>query len=248
MRNMWQTINSIKYSYMLYSGSGINLALICLTVIYLYIQGQQRKKRNLLYLVCVLLILLLNPFTANNIMTFVTPEIGYWMAFMVIPSAIFISYGITKGVITQDTKRNQRVVGGICILLLLISTNFTFVLEDIHLIDGKYKITDEAMEVQQIVSQAGEMYVIAPREIAEQLREYDASIRVLGGDTEKWSALEDISNNWTNMEKLADYAALYGCNCIIYPREHEEGAAQLDSIKFTVMAQTENYYICFYQY
>lgn len=244
---MWQVLKNIKYGYVVYSAIGINLALIWLTGIYLYIQGLQKQKKNLLYLVAVLIFLLLNPITANNIMTFVSQEEGYWMAFLIIPSAVFIAYGMTKLIITQREEKVQwgLMVGGV--LILLVSTNFNFSLEGIGVINNQYKISQEAREIQQMTSAIGDLYIIAPREIGEELREYDVSVRVLGGDAEKWAVLEEISSNWTDLEKIAGKAAIYGCNCIVYPKTKAENVT-MEKINFTMVGETENYFIYLYRY
>lgn len=244
---MQSMLNSIKYAYVVYSAIGISMVLIWIAIIYLYIQEANKQKRNLLYLVGILLFLILNPFTANNIMSFVVWGIGYWMVFMIIPSAVFVAYGMTKVIITQQEEKKQWILAGGCIIILLVSINFTFSLENIKLPDNKYKISEEAMELQQILSGFGSVYVIAPREIEEQLREYDTSIRVMGGDSDKWNVLTDISSNWSDTDKLVNYAMTYGCNCIVYPKDDEVRLTMGDG-KFALSADTENYYIYLYQY
>lgn len=243
-------LNNIRYGYVVYSAVGINLVLLWVVGVYLYIKEvhKQKQKQNLLFLVCMLGIMLLYPFSANNIMTFAKCGMGYWMAFMVLPAAVFISYGMTKLIITQQEKKCQKILLGACVLILVISTNFTFSWEDIGNIDNKYKMSEEALEIQQIISGLGSAYVIAPKEIAQQLREYDTTVRVLGGDTEKWTALDDISSNWGDLDKIKHYSNFYGANCIVYPKDEIKEKTNFEKIEFSFTGETENYNIYIYQY
>lgn len=237
---MQQILTTVKDAYTAYSTMGINLALVWISIIYLYIHEENKQKRNFVYFILVMVLLVLNPFTANNIITFYMQNENYYPIFAIIPSAILVAYTMTKVVSVEKEKVTRRVLlGGFCIILL-ISVNCNFTTENIGMTDNKYRVLDEAQELQQVISSLGDVYVIAPREVGEQLRECDSSVRVLGGDDEKWGAINDISQNWSDSEKIKNYAAAYGVNCIICPKGDEE-REKLDSESFLLLAETENY-------
>lgn len=237
---MQQVINSIRYGYAIFSGLGINLVLLWSAVIYLLLYEKSKDKRNLLYMVFVLLFFLLNPFTANNLMTFGAQQ-EYWKAFSMIPTAILIAYSMVKLIASESEKRKKRYLVAGFLMVLLISSNFDVAEKPIGIPENKYILSSEIVEVQQIVSPYGDAYVMAPRTVAEQLREYDASIRVLGGDGEKWSAIEEISKDWTDSDKIYSCAVSYGVTCIVTPKP-EDGSI-LDPTRFGLIGQTENYCI-----
>lgn len=237
---MQQILTTIKDAYNAYSSFGINLTLLWIAIIYLYIQEESRQKRNLMYAVLVMMFLLLNPFTANNIVTFYMENESYHRIFAIIPSGVIIAYGMAKAVSEEKKKMIGRGLLCCFVVVLLVSVNLTFTTENIGLTGNKYKVSDEVRELQQIVSELGNVYVIAPREIGEQLREYDLSVRVMGGDDEKWGVINDISQNWTDSEKIKNYAVTYGANCIICPKE-EKQAVGLDSKSFSIVAETKKY-------
>lgn len=238
---MQQILTTIRDAYTAYSGFGINLALVWIAVIYLYIQEENKQKRNFMYFVLVMMFLLLNPFTANNIVTFYMENESYHRIFAIIPAAALIAYAMTKAVSEEKKKTTRLTLLGGFIVILLISVNFNFTTENIAMAENRYKVSDETWELQQIVSRMGDVYVIAPREVSEQLREYDVSFRVMGGDEEKWGIINDISQNWSDSEKIRDYALAYGANCIICPKGEETGV--LDAESFSLVAETENYWV-----
>lgn len=234
---MQQILTTIKDSYTAYSGFGINLALVWIAIIYLYIQEENKQKRNFTYFILVMMFLVLNPFTSNNIITFYMGNESYYRIFAIIPSVVLIAYAMTKAVLAEKEKTTRLALACGFIVVLLISVNFNFTTENISMLDNKYRVSDETQELQQIVSGLGDVYVIAPREIGEQLRECDSSVRIFGGDEEKWGAINDISQNWEDSEKIRNYAVAYGANCVVCPKGDEE----LNLEAFSLVAETENY-------
>lgn len=229
---MQQIVNAIRDSYTVYSSLGINLALVWIAIIFLYIQEKGRQKRNFMYGVILMMLLLLNPFTAG--------KEDYYGMVAIIPVVVLLAYIMAKMVSEEREKWNRLIFLCGFLVILLVSMNFYFTTENIGIIENEYKVSDEAQELQQIVSELGNVYVIAPREIGEQLREYDVSFRILGGDEEKWGVINDISQNWSDSEKIKNYADIYDAKCIVCPKG-EEGSQGLDSESFSLIAQTENY-------
>lgn len=229
---MQQIVNAIRESYGAYSGLGINLALVWVAIIYLYIQEKGRQKRNFMYLIVLLMLLLLNPFTAG--------KEDYYGMVAIIPVVVLLAYIMAKMVSEEREKWNRLIFLCGFLVILLVSMNFYFTTENIGIIENEYKVSDETQELQQIVSELGNVYVIAPREIGEQLREYDVSFRMLGGDEETWGVINDISQNWFDSEKIMNYASAYGATCVICPKG-EDGSQGLDPESFSLIAETENY-------
>ena len=95
---MQQILTIIKDSYTAYSSLGINLALVWIAIIYLYIQEENKQKRNFTYFILIMMFLVLNPFTANNIITFYMENESYHRIFAIIPSVVLIAYAMTKEV------------------------------------------------------------------------------------------------------------------------------------------------------
>ena len=237
---MQQILTTIKDAYTVYYGSGINLVLVWIAIIYLYIREENKQKRNFMYFILIMMFLVLNPFTANNIIAFYMENESYHKIFAIIPSVVLIAYAMTKAILAEKEKTTRFALACGFVGVLLISVNFNFTTENISMPDNKYRVSDEAQELQQIVSGLGDVYVIAPREIGEQLREYNPSVRILGGDDEKWGAINDISQNWEDSEKIRNYAVVYGANCIICPKGDEENKG-LDLESFTLVAEIKNY-------
>ncbi|MCI5622048.1 MAG: hypothetical protein MR355_10920 [Lachnospiraceae bacterium] len=231
---MLQILNAIRESNGAYSDLGINLALLWVGIIYLYIREENRQRRSFMYVVLDLMFLLLNPFTAGNG--------NYYRMVAIIPTVTLLAYVMAKTMVKESKKTNRVILVAGFLVILLISLNFRFTTGNIGVIENKYKVSDEAQELQQIVSELGDVYVIAPREIGEQLREYDVSFRILGGDEEKWGVINDISQNWSDSEKIKNYADIYDAKCIVCPKD-EDGSQGLDPESFSLIAQTENYWV-----
>lgn len=229
---MQQILNAIREYYGVYSGLEINLALVWIAIIFLYIREENRQRRSFMYVVLVLMFLLLNPFTAGNG--------NYYRMVAIIPTVTLLAYVMAKTMVIERKKTNRVIIVAGFLVILLFSLNFRFTTGNIGVIENKYKVSDEAQELQQIVSELGDVYVIAPREIGEQLREYDVSFRILGGDEEKWRVINDISQNWSDSEKIERYAVTYDSKCIICPKG-EDGNQMLDPESFSMVGETENY-------
>lgn len=238
---MQQILTIIKNDYLTFCKYGINMVLIWVAFIYLFLKEKNGQKRNLLYLVMTILFLLLNPFIVNNLITFGTTSVNYWTAYTMVPSTVFIAYAMTKLVMKENNPRKQGFLIAGFIIVLFVSTNFESMSDGLSLIVNKYKIPEEIIEIQKIMGQHGEVYVIAPRDVGEWLREYDSSVRILGGDGEKWYAIGDMSEDWKDADKIYSYAVSYGVTCIVTPK-NEEGEI-LDPTRFGLVGQTENYYI-----
>lgn len=229
---MQQVLHALRDSYTTYSGLGLNLALVWVAIIYLYVQEKNCQKQNFMYLIFLLMLLLLNPFTAGN---------GeFYRMVAIIPGVVLVAYTMAKMVSQEREKSNRLLLVSGVLVILFFSLNFHFTTENIGMIENKYKVSDEAQELQQIVRELGDVYVIAPREIGEQMREYDVSFRVLGGDDVKWLAILDISQDWYDSERISIYADIYGAECIICPKGEDENQ-MLDPERFSLVAETENY-------
>lgn len=238
---MQQIIGFVKNGYDAYGILVLNLSFVWIVLIYLYIE-EKRRNNNLFYLSLFLMLLLINPFTASNLMSFWVPWDEYWKTFYMIPVVIVISYAGTRMVLNANKKVKVWMAAVGMIVVLLVSVNFMVSGKNISVLGNRFKIHKEVIEVADILAEVGVLKVIAPKEIAEQVREYTQGVKIFAGGPEEQAILGKIYADWSNIEDMDIYSGVYGCTCVVIPKKSAGKKAMKDT-NYYLMDETENYYI-----
>lgn len=245
VKNTWDTINS----------AGQYMGLFLVAFIFLFVV--ENKKNKMLFSYCLLaLVLVFNPFTANNLMSFYVSSGEYWYVFLLLPVIAICAYCCTEAVLMQEKKQDRlitflalaliAVVGGRmmndntgltkCENRAYIADEYLQLFEEMN-IEGEPVVllaNDDIMESARAYSQnIGLPYEVTlinqPAEVVEQF--YGADLVLIHGQ------MQQPFNCLGNITKTA---RTYQCNYLILPLEADE-RWEMENGGYEVLTETEEY-------
>ncbi len=207
---------SIRLAWNSYSMTTINMILYWLAMVWLFL-FEKKKKENILfwYAAFIPVMLLLMQISCFYLL----PGRSLGKMFLLLPVGILMSYTAVR--IAESGRGTKKTWIIVLLYAIMIQAGITMRYNSSVLQGGLncYKISPSVEWMAYYIGEdekLNEPYVLAPSQIASQIQEYDASIRVAYGEGYSYTG-KDLDELLTEMDSV-------GCNCLIvrYDEEKEE--------------------------
>ena len=218
MSGLWE---DIKNAYFSYNGMGTNVFFLFVAIFYFLIINKKRQRNLLIYEIFGILFLV-TPGIANGILNMSGQKTDHWM----------VGVAMTDYLINIPSKKEKIIVIVIYILLIQAGMGLNYTSQHLEFITNSYKISNEVMEIAEQLEFVEKPRVLAPEEVAGELREYDTRFAVIYG--------EGLSFTQENLEQLQIETESYGCNCLVINSEYDN-IEFFNSIGFSKIYNTEHY-------
>lgn len=245
IKNTWDSINSVS-QYM---------GLFLVAFIFLFIV--ENKKNRMLFAYCLLaLVLIFNPFTANNLLSFYLPENGYWYAFLLLPVIAICAYVCVEAVYLQEKKKDRWIVFGALVLITAIAGDLMNTIDVRVEAENRAYISEEYLELFSEMNIEGEPIVLfADDDLMENARAYSHKIGLPYEVTlinqsqdvvqqfysaDLVLAHEQMQDPTNCLGNITTVSRAYMCNYLILPIEADERWA-MENGGFEVLLETEKY-------
>ncbi|MBD5539911.1 MAG: hypothetical protein HDR00_01720 [Lachnospiraceae bacterium] len=245
VKNSWDALNS----------AGQYIGLFLVAFIFLFIVENNKNKQLFSY--CLLaLILVLNPFTANNLLSFYFKAEEYWYVFLLLPVIPICAYCCTEAVMLQEKKKEKIIVFLALVLIALIGGRAMNGDDGLARNDNRAYIADEYLQLFMEMDIEGEPIVLlADDSIMESARAYSQNIGLpyevtlmnQPADVVEQFYSADLILVHSQMQaplnclgNITAVARTYRCNYLILPLEADERWA-MEEGGYEVLAQTEQY-------
>lgn len=252
---MAEVFRIIKSSWNMLNSAGQYMGLFLVAFIFLFIV--ENKKNKLLFSYCLLaLVLVFNPFTANNLLSFyLTPE-EYWYAFLLLPVIPVCAYCCTEAVAMQEKKKDKIIVFFALVFIAVIGGKMMNGGDFLAKNDNRAYIADEYLQLFAKMNVEGEPIVLlADDAIMESARAYSQNIglpyevTLMNQPSEVVAQFysADLVLGHSQMQaplnclgNITTVARAYGCNYLILPLEADERWA-MEEGGYEVLVETKRY-------
>ena len=192
MSGLWE---DIKNAYFSYNGMGTNVFFLFVAIFYFLIINKKRQRNLLIYEIFGILFLM-TPGIANGILNMSGQNTDHWMVYGILNIVAVVGVVMTDYLINIPTKKEKIIVIVIYILLLQAGMGLNYTSQHLEFITNSYKISNEVMEIAEQLEFVEKPRVLAPEQVAGELREYDTRFAVIYG--------EGLSFTQENLETAAD--------------------------------------------
>ena len=196
-----------------YDKKAFPLIFVFIVLIYFIVKSKKHQV-NLLMFEIFGILLLVTPFIGNKIVTLGAIKEANWPVYGILCVIPLTAYVIVDVVKEEPDKKAKWML--LLALLVVVQSGLGFsVTREQFTLPGAYsKISDTAVKIAEVLATEEEVYVMAPIELAGDIREYSNKIRVFY--TESYNELQK------NLELLQNEAEYYGCNYIILYAENDK--------------------------
>ena len=222
MSGLWE---DIKNAYFSYNGMGTNVFFLFVAIFYFLIINKKRQRNLLIYEIFGILFLV-TPGIANGILNMSGQKTDHWMVYGILNIVSVVGVAMTDYLINIPSKKEKIIVIVIYILLIQAGMGLNYTSQHLEFITNSYKISNEVMEIAEQLEFVEKPRVLAPEEVAGELREYDTRFAVIYG--------EGLSFTQENLEQLQIETESYGCNCLVLSMTILNFLIALDLVKFII--------------
>ena len=208
MSGLWE---DIKNAYFSYNGMGTNVFFLFVAIFYFLIINKKRQRNLLIYEIFGILFLM-TPGIANGILNMSGQKTDHWMVYGILNIVSVVGVAMTDYLINIPSKKEKIIVIEIYILLIQAGMGLNYTSEQLEFVEKPR--------------------VLAPEQVAGELREYDTRFAVIYG--------EGLSFTQENLEQLQMETDSYGCNCLVINSEYDN-IEFFNSIGFSKIYNTEHY-------
>ena len=226
-------ISSIKANYDFFGQNVFPVIFILIAFLYFLVKNR-RKHVNYFYLCIFIFLLWLNPFFANNWITFFLHSDGYYEILLLIPAAALIAYAATDGMYRLEKKK--RILFCVAVVLLIqfgIRFDYTGDYIDFNLRNAK--INPEVVQILDKFQADGiDARTIAPDELASQMREYSVATDVF--------YQKGYTYNPNELKEMLKVAKANACNIIVLEKSYDD-EERMEKSNFYYLMDTEHYVV-----
>ena len=172
MSGLWE---DIKNAYFSYNGMGTNVFFLFVAIFYFLIINKKRQRNLLIYEIFGILFLM-TPGIANGILNMSGQNTDHWMVYGILNIVAVVGVVMTDYLINIPTKKEKIIVIVIYILLLQAGMGLNYTSQHLEFITNSYKISNEVMEIAEQLEFVEKPRVLAPEQVAGELREYDLQL------------------------------------------------------------------------
>lgn len=203
----------LKNVFDAYNTKAYSLVFLFIAMIY-FILKDKKEQRNLLIYEFFGILLLVTPFIGNKIVTLGAGTGSNWPVYgglCAIPVTAYMAVDILKKI---TGKKERYLFYLLFFIVIQLGLGIGLTGEQFGLPANLQKTSKLTMAVAEQLDEHAEWYVMAPKCITGELREYDRTIRVV---------YEDDYEEWKNdLILLQKKAVDYGCNCVIVEKKYDE--------------------------
>lgn len=221
-----------------YNGKAYPLIFLFTALIY-FILREKKEQRSLLIYEIFGILLLVTPFIGNKIITLGAGKESNWPVYGILCMIPVTGYIAAELFHERKGKKEQYRFLIVFFIVIQLGLGFSVTGEPFILPKNLQKTSASVSEIAKTLEADTEWYVMAPEQIAGELREYDSSIRVFFDDS--YALMQEDVN------LLQSEAAFNGCNCVILEKEYDDEEAMLAG-GFTKLADIEEYIIYIKRY
>ena len=174
MSGLWE---DIKNAYFSYNGMGTNVFFLFVAIFYFLIINKKRQRNLLIYEIFGILFLV-TPGIANGILNMSGQKTDHWMVYGILNIVSVVGVAMTDYLINIPSKKEKIIVIVIYILLIQAGMGLNYTSQHLEFITNSYKISNEVMEIAEQLEFVEKPRVLAPEEVAGELREYDTRFAV----------------------------------------------------------------------
>lgn len=240
-------IESIKYGFNEYKGSGAYFVLFAISLIIIfYIEKKIKKSNNKEFLFTfsiIIFLIIICPIFAKFANIIYRKNI-YGRLFWMLPLGVVIAYTATY-IISTIKKKNEKIILSIILIgIISLSGKNIYTSENFTKADNYYKLNQEAIDMVNFIKQDNTVRkkVIPPVEFVAQIRQIDADISVMYARNPQGYADNSFVMNYINgdIRKIIDTLRDGKCNYIIYSKQANM-SEKLKKYSFYEVISTENY-------
>ena len=202
----------LKSVFSSYNKSAFPLIIFFVVAIYLVVKNK-KEQRNLLMYEIFGILLLVTPFIGNKIVTLGAGSEANWPVYGILCVAPLAAYVIVEVLQSAKSRKEYVAVFAVLCFALLMSFGLHITGEAFGLPGEHQKLSETAVALAETVDMNADPYVMAPAEIAGDLREYNSKIRVFCDAS--YTGLQN------DLNLLQSEAAYYGCNYIVLNAEFD---------------------------
>lgn len=229
-------IDEIKVAFWNYCWHGIPLVFLLIAIIVLLVRWEQHECKLFWYGVITWIMLMLPGITTFLLRT--RADSGdSWMAYAIIGAWVLPAYMIAEWWIEQPKGKKQISIVVFTFFLLQVGMGLSYSGKQFEITKNWNKVSKESIQVADALSELPMVVLLAPPEVAEEIREYNSQISVYYGT--------EFVYNQTVPEYLMDEAQIYGCNCVVASKEYvtEYAVAYYEQKGFQKYYETDKYMI-----
>ena len=203
---MWLRLAVLKSAFNSYNGSAYALIFLFMAVIYLLLRNKKTEQNLLIYEIFGIL-LLVTPFVGNKILTIGAGGDADWSVYGILCAIPVTAYVAVEALKETATKKERCMLGIALLIVMQFGLGFSVTGDQFGLPQNTKKISETTMSIVEELDLTSEVHVMAPMELAGELREYSTDIHVLYD--ESYPGLQQ------DLELLQREADVYGYDCII---------------------------------
>ena len=252
---MAEVLQLVKTAWDSINASGQYMGLFLVAFIFLFVVDN--KKNRVLFAYCLLaLVLVFNPFTANNLLSFCLPDNVYWYAFLLLPVIPVCAYACVEAVSLQEKKIDKWIVSVVLALIAGVAGNFMNDNPSAVAVENRACISQEYLDMFSEMNIEGEPIVLlANDDIMESARAYSTNIGLPYEVTlinQPWEVAQQfydanlslvhgqMQNPLNCLGNITAIARKYQCNYLVLPIEADERSA-MEHGGYEVLLETEKY-------
>ena len=202
----------LKNVFDVYNTKAYSLVFLFIAMIY-FILKNKKEQRNLLIYEFFGILLLVIPFIGNKIVTLGAGNGSNWPVYGIL-CAIPVTAYMAVDILKKITEKKERYLFYLLFFIVIqLGLGISLTGEQFGFPINQQKTSRLTMAVAEQLDEHVEWYVMAPKYVAAELREYDRTICVVYED-----AYEDCK---TDLILLQEKAAEYGCNCVVIEKKYD---------------------------
>lgn len=233
MQSIMELISSIKTNYDFFGQNVFPMTFVLIAFLYFLVKDR-RKHINYFYLCIFIFLLWLNPFFANNWITFFLHSAGYFEFLLLIPAVALMAYAATDGMYRLEKSKRIFFCAAV-VLLIQFGIRFAYTGDYIDLNLRNAKIDPEVVQILDKIQADGiDARTIAPDELASQMREYSLATDVF--------YQKGYTYNPDELKEMIKVAKSNKCNIIVLEKSYDD-EERMEKSDFYYLMNTEHYVV-----
>lgn len=196
----------LKSVFNLYDKQAFPLIFLFIALVYFLVKAK-KNHTNLLIFEIFGILLLVTPFIGNRIVTLWAGQEANWPVYGILCIIPLTAYVIIEVVSEEQDRKSKSSMLLVLLLAVQLGLGFEVTGEQFSQPKANRKLSDTAVELAETLSGGNEPYVMAPAELAGDIREYSKLIRLFYTDS-----YNELQKDLILLQNEAEY---YGCNYII---------------------------------
>jgi hypothetical protein len=230
---MLSLIDEIKSAYLGYSNGVFPLIFGLIAIVFLLLKAEKEQMNLLLYELAVFFLLTI-PGIGNIVFKVNADAKQVWMVYGILAATVVCGYAAVC-IYAEGKNRPERIgVFLLAAVLLQFGIGLNYSNARIGRITNVTKTDQETEEIAEALSEAFVERLLAPTEIAMEIREYDSDIAVLYG--------EGLAYTPYNFDQLMVEMDAYSCDGVVIQTDYDN-FDRFTEAGYLQVLQTGNYIV-----